>query len=163
MRPTCILQHLHQSWSEAAEYHQKIAKQDTLAVETCESVIKDAQVALDAAKAAQLENQQKATKQLEELKLLIAKKQAETNQVLSPAGSADVPTQDQADRKLLQTDFENWLMKASCPTHLQDYISSMEFRSKAVPPAATAAKASIVEDSKMEQTKGAAGSDPRSS
>jgi hypothetical protein len=151
---------LHQAWSEAAEYHQKIAKQDALAVETCESVIKDAQVALDAAKAAQMENQQKATRQLEELKLLIAKKQAETNQVLSPAGSADVPTQDQADRKLLQTDFENWLMKASCPTHLQDYISSMEFRPKAVPPAATAAKAPTRDESEMEQTNGAAGSDP---
>ena len=152
---------LHQAWSEAAEYHQKIAKQDALAVETCESVIKDAQVALDAAKAAQMENQQKATKQLEELKHLIKKKQAQTDPVLSPAGSTEVPTQDQADRKLLQTDFENWLMKASCPTHLQDYISSMEFRPK-VPPAATAAKVPT-DDSEMEQTSGAAGSgaDPK--
>ena len=152
---------LHHAWSEAAEYHQKIAKQDALAVETCESVIKDAQVALDAAKAAQMENQQKATKQLEELKHLIKKKQVQTDPVLLPAGSTEVPTQDQADRKLLQTDFENWLMKASCPTHLQDYISFMEFRPK-VPPAATAAKVPT-DDSEMEQTSGAAGSgaDPK--
>ena len=108
---------------------RRVTLQAAQAVSKCEAILKDAQEALETARAQQAEHKVTAAKQINELRALINAKQEETKPVLAmPA------TEAQADQQLLMGELQSWLLKAGMPGHLQGALTHAEIRFGAGPP-----------------------------
>ena len=117
---------LRQALSQATEYHQVILQRNADLVKSCELAIEEAQRALDKAKSIQIESQAKATRQIQEIKELVQKKQEETKQVIAPAGPPTLETQDNPDQSLMVQEVQNWLVQQQCPDHIKGFLSKMQ-------------------------------------
>ena len=138
-QPILDVGRLHHALSQATEFHQALAVKYQNAVQRCEQVLQEAQQALEDAKALSVEHKGKAAREIQEINDLISKKQSESA-ALRPTQQQQVPTQElpaDRDQQLLQADFQDWLVKASCPEHLQIYIQNMEMRPRAAQNIAT--------------------------
>ena len=116
-QPILDVGRLHQALSQTTEYHQRLCKCADDAVVACEQAVTDAQKALDQSKIRQADLRAKADRELQEIRALISKKQAE-----APIGPAIPATQDTADQSLMLRATEEWLVKQSCPDHIKYFL-----------------------------------------
>ena len=125
-QPILDVAKLHQALSQASEFHEAAMAKHTQIVQSCERAIQDAQEALEKAKVLQAEGKRQATSQLEEIKMLIQKKQQETQAVLAPAGGVAAPApQEQADQTLMLHATQEWLINQSCPDHIKFFLQNL--------------------------------------
>ena len=133
-QPILDVGRLHHALSQATEFHQALAVKYQISVQRCEQVLQEAQQALEDTKALAAEHKGKAAREIKEINDLISKKQAESGALLPTPQQQQAATQElpaDRDQQLLQADFQNWLVNASCPEHLQIYIQNMEMRPRA--------------------------------
>ena len=146
---------LHAALAQAQDFHQKIAKEHQQAVDTCNRVIAEAQVALKTAMDRQTEHQKEATSKIDKISGLIKKVQ-EQNPTKLPGSSKDSEAkaapadQQQEDKALLNADLKVWLATAQCPPHLLTYLQTFESKMDDKPPT-TAASASTAQQSEQEK------------
>ena len=83
----------------------------------CEQAIAEAQKALDQSKILQADFRAKADREIQEIRALISKKQAE-----APIGPVIPAPQDTADQSLMLQATQEWLVKQPCPHQIKYFL-----------------------------------------
>ena len=127
-QPILDIGRLHTALSQTQEHHMKIAAANQAVVDACVNAMEVAQQALQRAQKEQAEHQIESKKQIDEINRCIALKQAEAPEGLIPLRKT-ADSNPAAD--LLLIDSQNWLAKAQCPGHLQDFFQALLSKAEA--------------------------------
>jgi hypothetical protein len=127
-QPILDIGRLNLALSQTIEHHTKIATANQAVVDACVNAMEAAQHALQRAQKEQAEHHVESKKQIEEIRRCIALKEAETPEGLKPLPKT-TKTDPAAD--LLLIDSQNWLAKAQCPGHLQDFFQVLLSKAEA--------------------------------